>query len=87
MSGLCLSVVLVLFVIFIIVSVDFITRRKISYISPSYDKSKTIEAQIRLILLKNPSSQIIVLCPKDEEDKVIIKNLCHDFPRIHFLDN
>ena len=87
MSGFILSVILILVVIFLIVSLDAILSRRISYVVTETEYFENcIEAQIRLMLKQNPNSEILLIDKtQSEETEKILSILSQDFPQIHII--
>lgn len=85
MNSLILSIIAVLSVIFIIISLECILRAKTSYICTKTDENdECIEAKLRLIMAKNPNSEIIVInCGR--KNSAVLEKLSDDFPEIHIL--
>ena len=87
MNALVISVIAVLLVIFLIISLECVMRRNFSYIYTTVEKAENcIEAQLRILLKKNPRSEIIVINKtQNPENEEILKKLAQDFPEIHII--
>jgi len=81
------ALVFVLFVCFIIICLECILRKKISYIVKNLNENEdAIESQIRETIFKNPTSEIIILCtPKNSDTITILGKLQEDFPQLHII--
>ena len=87
MNGLLISVIAVLLVIFLIISLECILRRRFSYIYTAVENAEDcIEAQLRILLRENPKSEVIVINKtQNAETDEILKKLSQDFPEIHII--
>lgn len=81
------AVVFVLFIVFFIICVECILRKEISYIVKNLNEDENaIEFKVREIVLKNPKSEIIILCtPKNPDTITVLDKLQEDFPQLHIL--
>ncbi len=87
MSSACISLILVLSVVFIILLISSLLKKQNSYIYTKVNyESDDIEIALREILWKNPDSEIVVVTygRASVADK-IIEMLKKDFPRIHII--
>lgn len=81
------ALVFVLIVIFVLICLECVLRRKVSYIVKNLNvDEKVIEAHIREIIFKNPSSEIIILCTQKNPDTItVLTKLQEDFSQLHIL--
>lgn len=81
------AIIFVLFVFFVLILLECILRKKISYIVENFNEDESvIESQIREIIFKNPTSEIIILCtPKNPDTLVILDKLQVDYPQLHII--
>lgn len=89
MSGTFFALILVLLVIFVIICVNAITKKQISYIYTNAENdADSIEAIVREILWRKSSSEIVIaVYGEDDEADEILKRLRKDFPQIHIIRN
>ncbi len=82
-----MSVITVLLVVFLIITLDVVMRRRLSYIvTTANDSEDCIEAQLRILIKQNPNSEIIVIDKtQSDETQQILNMLAHDFPEVHIV--
>ena len=84
-----IAIIFVLSVFFILICLECILRKKISYIVKNLnveEEEETIECKIRETVFKNPTAEIIILCtPKNPDTILILEKLEKDFPQLHIL--
>ena len=81
------AIIFVLFVFFVLICVECILRKQISYIVKNINEDEdVIELQIRETIFKNPTSEIIILCtPKNPDTITVLDKLQEDFPQLHII--
>lgn len=81
------AIVFVLFVFFILICLECILRKRVSYIVANLNEDEdVIESQIRETIFKNPTSEIIILCtPKNPDTITILSKLEEEFPQLHII--
>ncbi len=87
MNAFWLSAVIILFVIYIIIVLDGVLKRSISYIVTSTEEfDENIEVELRKLLHENPGSGIIVIdTGKSPDTRKILRMLERDFPVLHII--
>lgn len=88
MSAFIIALIAVLTVIFLIILLDCLAVRGISYITASCGNDpESVECRLRKILKKNPKSEIIVLDNShSSEISDILSKMQQDFPEIHIVN-
>ena len=81
------AIVCVLMVIFFLICVECILRKRVSYfIANLNEDDEVIESRIREIIFLNPKSEIILLCtPRNPEEMTILTKLEEEFSQLHIL--
>lgn len=81
------AIVTVLIVFFILICLECILRKRVSYIVENLNEDEEIiESRIRETIFKNPSSEIIILCtPKNPDTLTILSKLEKEFPQLHII--
>ncbi|MBO5060813.1 MAG: hypothetical protein J6C82_07865 [Clostridia bacterium] len=87
MTPLAAAIITVLSVIFIITALECLCRKKVSYIlTTSGEIADNIEVRLRVLLKKNPRSEIFVADNSHtDEAKIILEKLSADYPQIHII--
>lgn len=82
-----LATVFILMIIFFLICIECILRKKVSYIVKEYNENMDlIESHIREIIFLNPKSEIIVVCtPKSPETLTILNNLEKEYSQLHII--
>lgn len=87
MSNLCIAVVFVLCVIFVIIALDALLKRRYSSIMTfAGEHDDDIEIRLRTLMRKNPDSEIIVVDKsRSPYTHTVLEKLENDFPQIHII--
>ena len=86
-----MSIYYLIFVALLVLLFFFILFRAIKFESYSFKTIKSgndrnIEARLRLLMHKNPHSEIVVINNSTQkETKEILKKMQYDFPEIHII--
>ena len=89
MTGAFISLLLIVFVITLILSVNSLMKKQCSYIftKPPADADK-IEGIIRSLIKKNSGAEItVVTLGECAEADSILERLSDDFPQLHIIKN
>ncbi|MBQ6908204.1 MAG: hypothetical protein IJR79_03360 [Clostridia bacterium] len=85
--GICYSVFIILLTIsFFAILIYAIRHKSYSFKIIRAENDRNIEAKLRILMRKNPRSEIVVInnCPSSETGK-ILKKMQYDFPEIHIV--
>ena len=82
-----LAITIVLLTVFILICLECILRKRVSYIVSTLDEDEmAIEIKIRKIIFENPRSEIIILCtPKNPDTITVLTKLQDDYPQLHII--
>lgn len=82
-----LAITCVLSIIFVLILIECILRKKVSYVIENLDSDENvIEMRIREIINANPTAEIIILCtPKSPDAITILNKICYEFPQLHII--
>ena len=73
-------------VIFFLILIQALKRESYSFKTVKVINDKNIEPRLRLLMLKNPRSEIVVLNHSTiSETGEILEKMRYDFPRIHIV--
>jgi len=82
-----LAVICILLIVFLLICLECVLRKRVSYVVSSLNKEEeTFEAQIRDIISKNPSSEILIFCTaRKPETIIVLEKLKEEFSQLHIL--